>query len=865
MWNAQHVAPSLLAVLTLTLPCPGQQFAAASDGHLPPSELPTRQVAVGDVDGDGDRDLVMTVWARPPRLLLNDGRGSFVLAPPTNMPSGIVTAAEIVLADMDGDHDLDLVIADLDGQDRLFLNDGRARFTDVTSTHIPLRDESSYAVEVGDVDGDRDLDILLGTPSAVPEILLLNDGKGRFRDVTATNLPRLTFHPYSPGVVLGDFDGDRDLDCFLANRANPNRLYLNDGKGVFRDASASLPVLPIGGPIAAADVDGDGDLDVVGAFFAGPNRLLLNDGKAGFTDATANLPSDRDSTSDVDLQDVDGDRDIDVVFTNLHASQRCKLLLNDGKGKFRRGSDLAGNMQEAAIADLDRNGTADVVFAGPRADIYFGDGRGGFTGAARKGLPHQPRDYVAAAAAGDFDGDGSLDIVAVRGAVSGNLLLTPFADRLYLSDSYGSFTEAGSARLPSLAALTSDVAVVDVDRDGDQDIVTANSPHTYFMFLEGENHLYLNDGKGAFSLARTNMPAHRDPSAGVACGDVDANGTVDLYFANSREDRLYLGDGKGMFRDGSSQLPSIGESSSAAVLVDVDGDRDLDVVVASRMRNRLLLNDGKGNFADGSSRLPASNAQSADVAVLDIERDGDADLVFATQGPGPGALDTLYENDGKGNFRIVSGLPAVRTMAGSVTVADVDEDGDADILFGDEALSGSRHRLLLGDGRGKFEDRSSRLPALTGSTTDVVLADFDLDRDADLLSVAHGLVLLTNRLRHLDAPQVLRLSIPFTLGFYSRPGFAVRDHVVIPYLQLAAQSPPVLLEPFGLWRIQILGELPLDPLWLQAPRGTARLELRFPEMPQLIGRALHVQAWIFDSPNLLTSRFTNALREPISK
>jgi len=198
-----------------------------------------------------------------------------------------------------------------------------------------------------------------------------------------------------------------------------------------------------------------------------------------------------------------------------------------------------------------------------------------------------------------------------------------------------------------------------------------------------------------------------------------------------------------------------------------------------------------------------------------------------------------------------------------VAAADVDGDGHVDLVFGEDSGTGSRNRLLLGDGRGKFADGSSRLPKLGGVATDVVLADLDRDRDLEIVSVAHEVTVLTNRLRQVDAPYLLRLSIPFALDIYSHPGFASRVHTAIPFVSLAAQTPAIVIEPFGVWRLQVAGVVPLNPVLLKAPGGTKRILLRLPQIPQLVGGTLLVQGWTFDSTNVLTSRFTNAFFESI--
>jgi len=138
------------------------------------------------------------------------------------------------------------------------------------------------------------------------------------------------------GVALGDVDGDGDLDAFVANQADPNKVWLNDGNGIFTDSGQSLGSSDSFG-VALGDVDGDGDLDAFVANYAGHNKVWLNGGSGIFTDSGQSLG---DSPSvDVALGDVDGDGDLDAFVANDAQGNKvyenvkvCRCDLNqDGK------------------------------------------------------------------------------------------------------------------------------------------------------------------------------------------------------------------------------------------------------------------------------------------------------------------------------------------------------------------------------------------------------------------------------------------------------------------------------------------------------------------------------------------------------
>ncbi|MFQ5505926.1 MAG: FG-GAP repeat domain-containing protein, partial [Planctomycetota bacterium] len=289
---------------------------------------------------------------------------------------------------------------------------------------------------------------------------------------------------------------------------------------------------------------------------------------------------------------------------------------------------------------------------------------------------------------------------------------------------------------------------------------------------------------------------------------------------------------------------------------------DLDIVFANATGNSFYLNDGKGSFQDVSSRLPPPVKQSSAVVAVDVDGDRDLDLVFGEQR----APDTLLLNDGKGFFKDVSSQQ-LRSPAGwttAVVAADVDLDGHPDLVLAKStSRSSPRYRLHLNDGKGRFVYAGSRLPQGSGSTGGIALADLDLDGDLDLIGASQHVEILWNRLRQIEAPLVLRLSVPVELRLMSKAGFAAGPQLAFPFLHLEPQKPEVLLPPIGRWRIKLAGQIALPPLLLPSPAGQKSLVLPLPRLPVLIGKSMYAQSWIFDSLDPWTSRFSNALVERI--
>ncbi|HET8696167.1 MAG TPA: VCBS repeat-containing protein, partial [Gammaproteobacteria bacterium] len=268
--------------------------------------------AAGDADGDGDLDLALAMEFQPKVLLLNDGAARFTNAS-SRLPPTVHDSEDAAFADFDRDGDLDLVfVSEDDRKDELFINDGAARFSDASSRLAT--DDVSNALAVFDLNGDGTPDLLTGNIGT--DRALIADGRGGFRDETAERWPQ-SGESRTQDLELADVDGDGDLDVLVGNEGQ-NQLFLNE-KGRLVDVTArSLPARSDETrKIRAADVDGDGDLDLIVANVrfvlqeSPQDYLLLNDGSGVFAQADpARFPED--ARDDFTLQTLDLDHDGDV-------------------------------------------------------------------------------------------------------------------------------------------------------------------------------------------------------------------------------------------------------------------------------------------------------------------------------------------------------------------------------------------------------------------------------------------------------------------------------------------------------------------------------------------------------------------------
>ena len=238
-------------------------------------------MAWGDVDGDGDDDVFIGGPAGRPGTLYQTRRGSFEAVHPAawQRDAGSEDMAPLLL-DVDGDGDLDLFVVSggvehdsgaEELRDRLYLNDGKGRFTRAPDSSLPDLRFSGGVAAAADYDGDGDLDIFIGGrvipgryPETPPSVLLRNDG-GRFTDVTTVVAPELGAVGLVTSALWSDVDDDGWLDLLLTREWSSVALFRNE-EGVLNDRTTPAGLagrLGWWNGIAAADLDHDRDMDYV--------------------------------------------------------------------------------------------------------------------------------------------------------------------------------------------------------------------------------------------------------------------------------------------------------------------------------------------------------------------------------------------------------------------------------------------------------------------------------------------------------------------------------------------------------------------------------------------------------------------------
>lgn len=631
---------------TLTVLLGNGQSSFAPAGEFPTREGPIR-IYSQDLDGDTNLDLIVSQdESDDVNLLRGKGDGTFEAAQtifPGHDPVGVG------FGDLDNDQRLDMVIAlsgENGGQVAVMRNLGEMQFE---RTQLLLIEGDCIEVVVNDFDGDGLLDAGVSNPILESVTRLRGITGGLF--APAGEIPVGT-PPTLLTLADVDADGAPDIVAGLADISAIGVLR-SRGDGTF-DQVATYPA---GGDalsgMVAADVNGDAAIDVVTSNLRSRNAaILLGHGNGTFADATA--VTSGANPVEVGVADFNSDGFVDIISANEGVDSfepTLKLLLGDGSGRFDAPEQLlaATNPVSAAVGDVNGDSVADAVVGSPdsRGVVIFPGAHGALSALPQLvALDREPEQVVAT----DLDDDGWTDIATLNGTDMS----------LLFADGSGGLSAPIHLPLPvSCGAFTA----ADIDGDGDTDLVAAAARQPAMFYI------MRNEGARSFADALA-VETSVLPTA-MAAADINKDGRGDLITNDRSRSRVFL------FTDPAAPPSELVVSGQVAGVAagDVDADGDADVVAVSLAARQLntFLNDGNGVLAPA----PAQDAGFASaVALRDLDNDSYPDAIVADQLSGE---SRVFQNDQTGGWRPLEPLVSGDRLS-ALSAGDFDDDGRYDVI-----------------------------------------------------------------------------------------------------------------------------------------------------------------------------------------
>jgi hypothetical protein len=575
-------------------------------------------VALADVNGDGILDIVGIInggeeTSGQLRIFLGTGGTGF--QPPIiySIGTGLQQLSSFTIGDFNGDHKLDIAVDQApfpgeNGSILIYLGNGDGTFQ--TGSTIPIsvasgsQPTTTGSIATADLNKDGKLDLAFTVGNSAIAIALGN-GDGTFRTSSMIS-------GYGGGIAIGDINGDGNLDIVTVGT-----ILFGDGKGsVLSRQDYVTPTNPDpyqNYSVILTDFNGDGPTDIV--FAGGTPAFMTSEGNGlsmpidvlfaqpdgtFFGPAISYVPNIGNYSTDVRIADFNGDGIPDLAYAGFSG---VGVLLGKGDGTFgptyASGSTTSG--WYLATGDFNGDGNQDIV-----ALLPYPPGQGGFTYFAGKGdgtfqtpvtnlLPDSP----AGLAAGDFNGDGKLDLAILFSLENGS---STDSVTLYLGDGDGSFrTGATYAIGPNASWLV----VGDVNKDGKPDLVIANSGSSSEL---GNITVLLGNGDGTFKVVPNKVPLNAAIAGDVgppmmSLADFNQDGKLDLVVLTGGSNlaagvAVLLGNGDGTF-----QSPIVNSIPMFAVAAaDVNGDGIPDLVGVAQLTNittpglYYLIGNGDGTF-----------------------------------------------------------------------------------------------------------------------------------------------------------------------------------------------------------------------------------------------------------------------------
>ena len=682
-------------------------------------------LALGDANHDNRLDVISAnTGTKTIGILLGNDDGT--LAAMISYPTGLKSAPRSVAAeDINNDNYLDILVLNADSTIDIFLGH-RDGTLNITATFETGQGSNPVSFTVADLNSDNYTDIVVANTFNHNIGVFLGNGDGTFAAQTIYSTG-FTSQPYC--IAVADVNHDKIADILVTDLSNDLVLiFYGSGNGTFelrRSYSTGLGSKPDG--IITADLNNDQQLEIVVVLWGTGDVAVLTEYEAAdFTYQKTYSTGPALQSFSVAVNDFNNDNKSDIVVSNSGADT-LGIYFGSNSGEFMKKLfypiGIDSQPQYVITCDINNDNRVDIISVNSKMNsisVIIGNGSGNFAEQMIFSTGTDSRPY--AIASGDFNNDNRLDFVVANRDTDDIGILLGF--------DYASFQNQEPYSIDDNQGPTR-IATDDFNHDTFLDIA--------IVFLYSDSlGILLGYGNGSFMTMISYSLGNGSGPFGIAVGDLNNDGHLDIVTANSGTDNvgILLGYGSGSFA--TMMVFSTGTSSVPGYVAvgDLNNDNHLDIVVTNLGSNTLgvLLGSGNGTFVRVQSYSTGKDSTPYAVAIGDINHDGQMDVavILLTL-----SYVSLFLGNGNGTFKSrMTFSMGYYCSPLSIVIADLNNDLRFDLAI--TCYGANAVRILFGYKNGTFADISYSTGA--GSTPrDLRVGDFNNDNIVDIAVTNYGI------------------------------------------------------------------------------------------------------------------------------
>jgi large repetitive protein len=693
---------------------PSGCFSSGNDVSFNKSFSNTRGITKGDFDNDGLQDVVVSYFnnAATNNFGFLKGLGNGKFGTPISGISGATQTNHIVSSDLNGDGNLDIILANISSNSvSILFGVGDGTFGTATSYTI----NAPKYLTLGDINEDGAIDIIVSAGNANQSLLGSVGSPGTFTLGATFNIAGSV-----SDLRLADMDGDGHLDVVSAGTFGIG-VSINTVGSLGTFAAAVLYTAGTGPfSLTLCDIDNDGDIDVVNSNKSSNTISVKKNNGLGVL-ATAVNYNVGSGPEGIENYDINGDGNKDIVVLNGGAST-MSIFYGSASGTLTlsQTTQCPGSPRCLVIDNFNPDSFADIVtgqLTGSFVNSYVGNSTNNYIIPDIYPVGNAPKSI----SSNDFNGDGKKDLI-IANSTDNNF-------QLFLGNGTGGFSSSGTF---ATGTTPSSIISGDLDGDGDMDVVTAN-------FGSNNISIFYGTGSGSFSAA-TNISVQNGPIQ-VRMGSLNGDAFPDLVVANQTTGSISVILSTSATSYNSAVNYATNASAAAIAIFDRDADGDKDILVGHNATSSVLLkftNDGTGTLTNsGSVGTSVTFTNVTAIESTDLDGDSDIDVVLSAST----GISKIYNINATGAFGTLGNTISSGSSPGKgLVILDINSDGRNDVaavyspnaqsgqlVISMASSSGSNAVYTLTNGPKSF--------ACEIGSADITSGDFDGDGRIDLAIV----------------------------------------------------------------------------------------------------------------------------------